>query len=261
MAEFDAWAPYYDLVHTGLAGEAEYYVLRGAQCPGEVLELGCGTGRICIPMAMTGARVTGLDISRPMLRLCREKLRAVRPVKGSLGVVHADMRNFDLERTFRLVVAPYRTLMHLHTPEDQVRCLQCIRRHLSADGEFIFNVWAAKPSALARFPGKKRVARETLVAQYAISGPGVTLCHFHSVTYDEHRQTINEQHRFEHLNSRGKTVHEALLSLCRAWYTPREMEHLVHRCGFTISEQWGDFAGRPFTESSTEMIWVLKRAD
>ena len=60
MHEFDAWAKYYDLIHQGLDGEAEFYIGQAARARSRTLELGCGTGRICIPMAMSGCDVVGV---------------------------------------------------------------------------------------------------------------------------------------------------------------------------------------------------------
>lgn len=77
ITEFDRWAPYYDLIHNGLPGEAQYYLSEALRSGGEVLELGCGTGRVCILTVFSGLRVTGLDISPRMLVLCREKLAAL----------------------------------------------------------------------------------------------------------------------------------------------------------------------------------------
>ena len=63
MAEFDAWARYYDLIHEGLPGEAEFFVGQAARLGGQTLELGCGTGRLAVAMAMSGADVVGLAAS------------------------------------------------------------------------------------------------------------------------------------------------------------------------------------------------------
>jgi len=50
-SEFDAWAQYYDLINPGLPGEESFYVQRASQAGQRVLELGCGTGRIALPLA------------------------------------------------------------------------------------------------------------------------------------------------------------------------------------------------------------------
>lgn len=256
MAEFDRWAPYYDLIHKGLPGEAEFYVGHAARIAGTTLELGCGTGRICIPMAMSGAEVTGLDISAKMLAVCREKLKRVGKIPGALTLIRGDMRAFDLQKRFDFIAIPYRTFMHLLTPADQLACLTCVRRHLARDGTFVLNLWAARPSAIARFVGNPVFEEFQLAGRYPLAR-GANLVHHHAVRYDEFRQLIIERHRLQELDSRGRLKHEEHLSLTRASVTPREMEHLLHRGGFEIETVWGDFYGTSFGPASTEMIWFL----
>lgn len=254
MAEFDAWAPYYDLVHTGLPGEASFYAMRGMQCGGEVLELGCGTGRIAIPLAMTGAQVTGLDLSRKMLSVCRQKVQEIGPMKGSLKIVHGDMRAFSLEARFPLIIAPYRTFMHLLSSEDQIRCLGRIREHLAPDGHFLFNVWAAKASAIARVMNAPKSGALKLVKKYRLHEEKLVLRHYHAARYAESSQRISEVHRFEHVSISGELLDTHDLKLERTWFYPRELEHLLRRCGFRITESFGDFSGTPFSAHSSEMI-------
>ena len=96
-----------------------------------VLELGCGTGRVTIPMAQAGANVTGLDSASAMLDIASMKAEragvAIRWVEG-------DMADFQLDETFGLVVIPFRSFLHLTTEEEQERCLGCIKRHLMPGG-------------------------------------------------------------------------------------------------------------------------------
>ncbi len=257
-AEYDAWAPYYDLIHEGLPGEAEFYVGQAVRIGGPVLELGCGTGRLAIPMAMSGVDVTGLDNSAGMLALCKEKARRIRRLPGKLDLVQADMRDFDLAAEFKLVVMAYRTFMHLLTPADQCACLQQVRNHLRDDGVFILNVWAARPSRIVAVRGMHDPGEFLLAGEHHIPDAGIRLVHHHTAEYDEVRQLIIERHRIEEWDHRGRLLREAELPLVRAWVTPREMEHLVRRCGFDIEAVFGDFDCRPLGPEDNEMIWVLR---
>lgn len=256
MSEFDAWAPYYDLIHQGLPGEAQYYVEEALRQGGETLELGCGTGRICIPMAMSGVRVTGLDNSPRMLQLCRVRMKKAGKLPGKLTLVRADMRAFDLGRHFQFIAMPYRAFMHLLTPKDQIACLHCVRRHLARHGVFILNVWAARPSTIAH--AAKAKEKFLLAGRYPAPWGKTRLLHHHTAHYDEYLQRITESHRIREVDHHGRLLHEETLSLTRAWLTPREMEHLLHRCGFCAEAVLGGFDGIPLNAGSTEMIWRLR---
>ena len=142
MAVFDGWAEYYDLIHQGLPGEAEFYVGNAMRQGGRTLELGCGTGRLAIPMAMSGVDVVGLDNSKAMLDCCREKLAEIGDTPGRLDLVQGDMRAFAFAGCFELAVIAYRTFMHLLTNEERRACLSAVHRHLAAGGVLMMNYWS-----------------------------------------------------------------------------------------------------------------------
>ena len=51
-----------------------FYVEWANKINQDVLELGCGTGRVSIPIIYTGVKVIGLDYSMPMLKKLNSKL-------------------------------------------------------------------------------------------------------------------------------------------------------------------------------------------
>jgi SAM-dependent methyltransferase len=110
-----------------------------------VLELGCGTGRVTIPTAEAGVRITGLDNSGPMLDIARRKA-------ASAGVdvtwVEGDMASFLLEQRFGLVTIPFRSFLLLLTEELQKSCLACIHEHLVDGGRLALNFFNPDPSLI-----------------------------------------------------------------------------------------------------------------
>ena len=94
----------------------------------EVLDLGCGTGRVALHLARRGHRVTGID-SDPALvaELNRRAGEAALPARAGVG----DARDFDLGRRFGLALAPMQLLQLLADGEERRRCLACIARHLA----------------------------------------------------------------------------------------------------------------------------------
>ncbi|MBN2308965.1 MAG: class I SAM-dependent methyltransferase [Candidatus Hydrogenedentes bacterium] len=258
MSSYDAWADYYDLIHTGLPGEAEFYVGQAVRIGGITLELGCGTGRLAIPMAMSGVHVVGLDNSRPMLEICQAKIEAIGDTPGRLDLVEADMIDFSLDARFDFIAMAYRTFMHALTQEDQHACLGAVHRHLKDDGLFVLNVWAARPSLIARFLGGHGGTLRLIGRHPAPEGNG-RLVHYCAATYNEHAQTFTETHVLEEVDEDGRITGAIDLPLTRVWFTPREMGNLLRSCGFTVEAVFGDFDCRPFTDSSSEMIWLLRK--
>lgn len=259
MAEFDAWAAYYDFLHPGVPGEAEFYTGQAVKrrCP--VLEIGCGTGRIAIPIAMSGVKVTGLDNSTAMLEVCREKAKAVGVRKSRLSLSVADMRDFDLGADFPLIIMAYRTFMHCLSPVEQLACLDRIYRHLEPGGELFCSLWAAQLAIIARFAAERAKAVEILAARVPLPEEDLGLVHFITAWRDDFHQKLYELHRVQETDARGHILHEETLEMTRAWITPREMEHLLVRAGFETLSVLGDFDGALFGPGHTEMIWHVRR--
>jgi SAM-dependent methyltransferase len=259
MAEFDTWAAYYDFLHPGLPGEAEFFVGQAVKRGGPVLEIGCGTGRLAIPMALSGLKVTGLDNSAPMLSICEEKAKAVRLKRNRLTPVEADMRAFRLAEKFPLAIMAYRTFMHCLSSTDQLACLKAVRRHLVPGGELLCSLWAAQPAALAQFKTESAKGRGVLAAEVPVPGEYITLVHYVNVWRDDFLQILHERHLVREQAPDGRILHEERLRMTRAWITPREMEHLVYRAGFDVVAVLGDFNGVPLGPGHTEMVWHLRR--
>jgi len=256
--EYDAWADYYDIIHKGLPGEAEFYIAQAIRSGGETFELGCGTGRICIPMAMSGVNVTGLDNSANMLDICREKKEAIGETSGCLTLIKADMRDFDLKKKFQFIAMPYRAFMHLLTPEDQRGCLRKVHEHLADDGVFIMNLWAARSVRIMKdFKGLQGVT--CFSGRYPIPDGSGELVHYQSVIRDDERQLLEEEHIVHHVNEEGTVIHTAVLPMTRIWLKPLEMQQILTQCSFAVEAVFGDFDCTVLNDDSEEMIWVLRK--
>jgi SAM-dependent methyltransferase len=120
-----------------------------------VLELGCGTGRVTIPMALAGADVTGLDSSPAMLDIARAKAEGA---GISVQWVEGDIAHFDLGERFGLVVIPFRSFLHLTRDDEQTGCLAAIHRHLTAGGRLALNFYVA-PAGTSGGTRRSRVYR------------------------------------------------------------------------------------------------------
>ena len=258
-AAFDSWAAYYDLVHKGLPGEAEFYIGQAMKHGGPVLELGCGTGRIAIPLAMSAVKVTGLDNSREMLAVCREKMAHVGQLPGELSLVEGNMQDFSLAETFPLALMTYRTFMHCLTPDEQLNCLACIYQHLEPAGELFLNVWSAKAEALLLFPTSYQEDTIRLLESVPIPGEEGVLDHFYTAWRDDFKQLIHERHWMQEKDEDGHLLHETELTMTRTWFTPREMEHLLVRAGFELMAALGDFEGELLAPQHKEMVWHVRR--
>ena len=74
MDRYDSWAGVYDSIYSYVREDIPFYVEAAKDAGGPVLELGCGTGRVTIPIAEAGVDVVGLDSSEAMLDAASRKL-------------------------------------------------------------------------------------------------------------------------------------------------------------------------------------------
>lgn len=119
-----------------IEGEADWLVARlGRECR-DVLEPGCGTGRMLEALARRGLEVVGIDSSEHMVEYARRRLAAA-GVEGE--VVLADMADFDLGRRFGGAVCPINTLGHL-APDDVDRHFALMAQHLGRGARYLVQV-------------------------------------------------------------------------------------------------------------------------
>src|ERR1700704_6497566 len=91
---WDDYAPFYDWENARTLGRRDVPFWRNLalQAGGPVLELGCGTGRITIPLGRAGVSIVGVDRSEPMLARARQRIRRARLV-GRVRLIRADIRH------------------------------------------------------------------------------------------------------------------------------------------------------------------------
>jgi SAM-dependent methyltransferase len=245
-------ARYYDAAYAGLrdpSGDARFYLELAREARGPVLELGCGTGRILVPIAREGIPCTGLDPSQAMLTALRHK----EPPR-TLRLVRGDMREFDLgEDRFSLVFAAFRVFQHLDTVEAQLACLACVRRHLAPGGTFAFDVFAPKLERLAEVEEPER-------EDARFEHEGEEVIRSTSVVRDLARQVMRVRMRYERRLD-GKVVGEDRVEFTMRWFFRYELEHLLARAGFNDLTVYGAFDRRPFDYTSGETICVARLGD
>jgi SAM-dependent methyltransferase len=136
---YDSLAALYECQYANYRDDIAFYG-RLAERLGanRVLELGAGAGRVSVPLARRGLEVTALELSPVMIE--RGQAFASRE-RVSIEWIQSDMRDFDLGRTFPLVIAPFNALMHLYTLADQDRALERITAHLEPGGAFAFDLY------------------------------------------------------------------------------------------------------------------------
>lgn len=252
VESYDAIAPD---VHPG--GDDLAFVTALAREAGPpLLELGCGTGRLTIPLAEAGFEVVGLDRSAPMLEVARAKLAALEPeARARVQFVEADMTDFALPERFGLVFAVFRGFMLLLDVKSQLAALAAARRHLRPGGRLLIDLFDPRLDWLP--PG-------TQMPERVVTGrlPGGTLVEARPLqrTSDPVRQVFDEPWQFIERDAEGSVLREEREVLTMRWTYRYEMRHLLTLAGFVDLREHGDYAGSP-PAYAAEQIWVARRPD
>jgi len=229
---------YYDLTYRERQHDVAYYVSLARSTPDKrVLEYGCGSGRVTLPMAQARVQVTAVDLSAPMLAALGQRLAEVpAQVRERVTVHRADMRVFAASERYSLVIAPFNTVLHLYEPEEMFAFLAQVKKHLSPDGQFVFDVSMPQAQDLSHDPD------EVLDADSFIDPTsGIRTGYSERFEYDPIRQLLVVWMQFSPEDgSPGWTV-----PLAHRQYFPQELKAVLLAAGFRRIEFESDFSSEP----------------
>lgn len=285
---YDAWYP------SGPQTEEAVEALAMLAGAGPVLELGCGTGRLCVPLADRGLPVVGLDASSAMLERLTEKLGQRRQRRADPGsdqagagahppgpeAHRADMARFELGAArFSLVFAAFNTLFNLGRAEDQAACFATVARHLQPGGCFAVECfvppdgsadtldppWGGPDGGSPTSGGPGGGSRgEGGGGQGQADGAPVDAIELRELDADRvvlrisrqdpGRQTISGQHVT--LSADGVRL--------RPWHlryaTLAELDGMALAAGLVLERRWADWSGAPFDDGADQHVSLYRRA-
>lgn len=236
--------------------DVAFYAGLAKEAGGEVLELGCGTGRVLVPLAASGTRITGLDLSPEMLAVCRKRIEQQGPeVAARTELVTGDMSAFDLGRSFTLVTIPFRAFQHLLTVPEQLACLAAVKRHLVPGGRLALDLFN---------PSLHRLVEERYFLEHGdepefTTPDGRSVVRKHRVSARDHLSQVSDVELiYEVTHPDGRF--EKLVHRFRMRHLFRyEAEHLLARAGFEVEELFADFDRSPYGASFPgELVFVAR---
>lgn len=280
---WDEYAAFYDWENARTLGRRDVPFWRSlaAQAGGPVLELGCGTGRVAIPLGRAGVRLVGIDRSAPMLARARQRVRRAR-LQSRVRLVRGDVRQLPFRSSafapatdgkagatsrprrsvpphsaasgggpFAMVMAPYGILQSLLRERDLAAALKAVHAALEPGGTFGMELVADLP---AWEEYRKRVSLKGW--RRGASGSHVTLVE--TVRQDRARGLTIFDQEFTERSSRGRRVHRFALTF-RTLSVPQMARRLEH-AGFEVTALLGDYRGGPWDERAEVWVILARRA-
>ena len=230
----------------------------------KVLDLGCGTGRITLPLAEQGAHldcdVIGLDSQAEMLESAKKRqLEAPPEVRERLRLIQGDMRTWQSESAFDLIVIPCSSISHLLTLQDQLAVWNQCRRNLRPGGRFVVEITMPNMATFAdSFNVPPRALVEIDVDKWDESD-GVRFIRRKTSRYLSHEQCAQTRFLYEKYQN-GRAVDGYIDDFAGHVFFPRELQLLFIHTGFEVEETLGDYRGRPLKPNSPLIIMIGKLA-
>ena len=253
MYQNTAWLYDYDN-RDHLTDDISFYVNYLIKADDEVLELGCGTGRVALKLASEGFSVTGLELSDTMIQAFRSKLQKMNDeVLSNVNLIKGDMASFNLDKKYGLIIAPFRAFQSLTEDEDIKNSIDCIRRHLKENGLFIVNAFQPFKQL-----NESWCYPETLQWETVDKSTGCKIAKKHwGDKIDTKNQIIYPHYAFEitHPDGRLQRIQD---DLKLKYYYYNQLKKYLLDGGLAIVEEYGWYDKSPI-ENGRELIFVCKK--
>jgi SAM-dependent methyltransferase len=233
--------------------------------PKRVLEIGCGTGRLTIPLAREGARhgftVTGLDAEPAMLAHACDHLRAEpEEVQRAVRFEHGDARDLvsagAVRERFDVILMPFGVAHHFVTIEEQNAAWRTVRNRLTPSGLFVVDVTAPDLASLV----EAQAGSPRVLDLDVCSADGRHLRRSVARHYDAATQRLTMEFHYEVVEPDG-SWYAYPSTFVMYVYHAQELMRLFQSAGFVVERLVGSYSGEPYGNDSHQLIALARPAD
>ena len=244
---YDRIARFYDvdMAQNMRFDDVAFYAHQCVRARGPALELGCGNGRILLPLLERGVSIVGVDVSAPMLRDLANKA-AKRGIAAC--TVRADVRTLPFIDEFAAVLCPYSLITYMTTDADTHAMLSAARDALVARGLIAIDAFVPREVTATGFR-----------QDYERSWGSFTLVR-HKRIAPQDDGTNRIERRYELRRADGRVAETIEVAETIRPRTPDDLRTLAARAGFTpVDEAW-DYASRPGRDGAQFFTLVARKA-
>jgi SAM-dependent methyltransferase len=245
-------AEFYDELLDGEMEDIPFWRELLKQNPGSALEVGCGTGRVLLPLLQEGYAVDGMDGSPRMIDLLNEKL-------GRLGLeIDArvqSMEALDMGKTYGLIFIPGFSLQMVDTRELVMQALQRFYAHLEPGGRLAVSLFFPWQELGDDEPGNWRLRKEVKRTD------GTRLDCFQSTVIDTESQILIVKNRYTLLEKDGEKEREEVRDIRLLWFYPHEFHLLLEETGFQLLETYAEFRDEPINECTPYAVFLAEKTE
>lgn len=242
-------ADLYDVHHQRHLEDLPFWLDLARQANGPILELGCGTGRILIPVLQSGLAITGLDRDANMLEVL---FKNSRKAKLSPSVIQADMSAFHFAQKFSLIILPCNTLSTLDDPV-RTAMLKLASTHLRPGG--LFAAGLPNPRLLSNLP---RMAEPEDEESFPCPSNGSLVRVSGGWEHDQHTFTLTW---FYDLVLGNQVTERLAVTTTHQLIPTTQYLDEFQAAGLIIQQKYGDFNRRPFGSRSNNLIILAQKPE
>jgi len=204
----------------------------------DILDLCCGVGRHSLELARRGFKVTGVDRTRHYLEIARTQAGEE---KLDVNFIEADMREFQRENSYDVVLSMFTSFGYFEDPQDQFHVLKNMYTSLKPGGRAIFDLL-----------GKEKLARVFRERDWYRTEAGFQL---------EERRISKDWSWVDStwilITDEGK-VNEWSVS---HWvYSAAEMKAMLKSVGFSEHEVYGSLEGTPYDHEANRLVIIGRKS-
>ena len=253
-AFYTAVARYYDAENAGKTDDLELYGRLAAQFSGEILDVGCGTGRVLIHLAEQGHSVCGIENNQAMLALLDHKLKSLPQLRQLIDVAEADVLTREYQRKFGLILLSYNALMHFLEQDAQIALLRRLRDWLTGGGRLVIDLPNAGPVFASPDTDAMTLERAFLDKE---TGQLVMLQSVSAL--DRATQILDVEWIYDVIDGDGSVKRMIAPHKLRYFFLP-ELKLLLERAKLALDAVYGDSDQSAYDADSERMI-VLAKCD
>lgn len=213
------------------------FYLSLASSPCRILDIGCGTGLLTLPLVEQGHQVTGVEPGAGMLAVAKSK-----DVAGRTDWVAATAEDFDIPQRFDLAIMTAHVFQVFLDDAQTLKALSNIHRHLAPGGRLVFE--SRNPLVREWESWAMAETRETR----QISGIGSVEVYYQVTKAQGELVTFDAV--FTLLDTGERRISQSTLRFA----SHAKILQLLTQAGFSQIETLGWWDGSPFQSDSREII-------
>lgn len=248
---YDPIAQLYNAEHRDFADDIALYTELARRTGGPILEAMCGSGRVLLPLAQVGLKITGVDSSSEMLALARQQLKA-HGMSRRVQLVQSDICDGLPTGPYALAIVALNSFMHLNETSQQLQALLHLHTALRPEGVLVLDILNPNLQQILQ-------ANNQLVLDKAITLDDGSIAHkFVAQQADPIQQHMYTTIMYDVLSTTGE-LRRYSMSTAMRWLYRFELEHLLARSGFQLEQLYGSYDLDEYSAESEQMIVVARK--